>query len=243
MKMRLAIIAMFALPLAAEQLVYSAGWRLFDAGRATIEVGAREASVLVETQGVVGKLHPVRDQYQSTFRDALCAVSSSMHAEEGNEVSETLVAFGLGKAHRVETDLKLNTKHTGEVATPDCVHDLVGGLMKMRELHLRPGAEAKLPLSDGRKSIQARVAALDVETIRTPAGEFRAIRHEVFLYNGVFFRKKGRLFVWLSDDERQLPVQMKVELAFYIGDIVVKLDSVSGPAYRVAASQQASLRN
>jgi Protein of unknown function (DUF3108) len=64
------------------------------------------------------------------------------------------------------------------------------------------------------------------------------MRYEVFLYNGVFFSKRARLFVWISDDERRLPVQMKVEMAFYIGDITVQLDSVTPNS-----TEQAFLRN
>jgi Protein of unknown function (DUF3108) len=236
--LRLPVVALCTLPLVAERLVYSAGWRLFDAGRATIQFGASEASVVVETHGVVGKLHPVNDRYRSTYSDGMCAISSLLRADEGDEQSETVVTFEAGLARRVETDLKLKTKQTGEVATPACVHDLVGGLMKMRGLHLKPGTETTLPLSDGRKSIQARVAAVNVEMVTTKAGQFRAVRHEVFLYNGAFFRKKGRLFVWISDDEQRLPVKMKVELPFYIGDVTVALDSVTA-----SATQQAFLRN
>ena len=236
----IAIIAILAVPLlgqtGTEQFAYTATWRLFDAGRAVIRVTGHETTVDVATQGIVGKLHPVKDRYQSTLRDGYCAQSSLMKAEEGDEQTETAVSFDQGIARRIHTDFKQNRKETSEIAIPACTHDLVGGLMKMRELRLRPGAEARVPLSDGRKMVQTRVLADRLETITTNAGTFKAIRYEVFLYNGVFFRKKGHLFVWITDDERRLPVQMKVELAFYIGDIVVSLDAL--PA---ATNEQAIL--
>jgi Protein of unknown function (DUF3108) len=117
------IALLAAMPVGAEVFHYSAGWRLFDAGRAVIEVRPRESLVHVTTHGVVGKLHPVDDRYHATFNESLCAINSLMHAVEADEQSETAVTFEPGIARRVETDLKLHEKKTAEVATPACVHE------------------------------------------------------------------------------------------------------------------------
>jgi hypothetical protein len=42
----------------------------------------------------------------------------------------------------------------------------------------------------------------------------------------VLYRRKGRLFVWLTQDERRLPAQIKVDLPFYLGDVILKLESM-----------------
>ena len=68
------------------------------------------------------------------------------------------------------------------------------------------------------------IEAQERETIRTPAGVFTTIRHEAMLFNGVIFRRKARLFVWLTDDTRRLPVQIRVQMPFYIGTVTLQLE-------------------
>jgi len=72
----------------------------------------------------------------------------------------------------------------------------------------------------------ARVEAQAKETLKTPAGEFSTIRYEAFLFNGVLYGRKGRLYVWLSDDERRIPVQVRVQLPFYVGTITLQLEKI-----------------
>ena len=82
----------------------------------------------------------------------------------------------------------------------------------------------ELPVSDGKKVIMARVESQAKETIRTPLGQFNATRYEAFLFNGVLYARKGRLFVWISDDDKRLPVQIRVQLPFYVGTITLQLE-------------------
>ena len=61
--------------------------------------------------------------------------------------------------------------------------------------------------------------------VKTPAGSFPAVRYEAHLFDGVLYNRKGSLYVWLSDDERRIPVQVQARLRFYIGTITVQLAS------------------
>jgi hypothetical protein len=62
--------------------------------------------------------------------------------------------------------------------------------------------------------------------VKTPAGQFDTIKYEAFLFNGQLYRRKGRLFVWLTDDDRRLPVQVRVQLPFYIGTVTLQLEKM-----------------
>ena len=81
-----------------------------------------------------------------------------------------------------------------------------------------------VPISNGKKSVSARIEVQGREQIETPSGVYDAIRYEAFLYRDVLYRRKGRLFVWLTDDERRLPVQIRVKLGFFIGTVTLKLE-------------------
>jgi len=114
--------------------------------------------------------------------------------------------------------------HSQETEIPACVHDVAGGLFFIRTLNLEPGQSAQIPVSDGKKSALARVNSILRETVKTPAGTYKTIRYEAFLFNDVIYRRSGRLYIWLTDDRRRLPVQVQVRLQLTIGTITLQLE-------------------
>ncbi len=97
-----------------------------------------------------------------------------------------------------------------EIDIPACVHDVVGGLYFMRTLNLEPGQSAQVPVSDGKKSVMAKIEAQAREDVKTPAGTFKTMRYEIYLFNGVLYGRSAHLLLWLTDDRRRLPVQVRV---------------------------------
>lgn len=210
----------------AETLTYKGEWRLMHAGAATITYQPGSAGLTIKTTGFVGSLYHVDDRYTVSFDKGFCASSSFMNAEEGSKRLETRVTFNQkpGKAELVERDLKSDViSRTNEVDVPPCVHDVIAALGRLRSLRPAQGETLQFPISDGKKSIQARIVAQQKETIKTPAGTFATQRFEAFLFNGVLYRRKGRLFIWLSEDKRRVPVQIRIQLPFYIGTVTLQL--------------------
>jgi len=95
--------------------------------------------------------------------------------------------------------------------------------MYMRTLNLEPGQSAMAAVSDGKKSVLAKVEAQSREDIKTPEGVFHTICYEVYLFNNVLFRRPAHLHIWLTDDRRRLPVQLQVRMQFTIGTITLHL--------------------
>ncbi|MBK5293909.1 MAG: DUF3108 domain-containing protein [Acidobacteriia bacterium] len=219
--------ALSMLPAGAETFEYGAEWRLMRAGNVRLSWNMNEAQLHLETTGLVRNLYKVEDHYWVTYDDKYCAGSARMKTEEGKKRRETTVAYHSppGKAQLVERNLDNNeVVSTREVDIPACVHDVVAGLGQLRRLRLNPGQTVHLPVSDGKKSVSARIEVQEKEKIKTSAGEFNTIRHEVFLYNGVLYRRKARLFVWLSDDDKRTPVQIRVKFPFYLGTVTLQLE-------------------
>jgi hypothetical protein len=132
------------------------------------------------------------------------------------------------KATYLERDLAKNNAVLGshEVEIPASVHDVAGGLYYLRTLRLEPGQSAQAAVSDGKKSVMARIEAQQREEIRTPAGAFKTVRYEVFLFNNVLYRRAAHVYVWLTDDPRRLPVQVRVRMQFAIGTITMQLEKM-----------------
>ncbi len=220
----------------AETLSYSIEWRLIYAGDAritiipdTTQTSRWETKVHLESGGLVSRLYKIDDSYRVQMQDQFCATNSVFDATEGKRHHETLVTFD-GKARKasyLERDLLKNTViHRAETEIPPCVSDFLGALYKLRTLHLTPGQNTTVPMSDGKKSVAARVEAQEREQVQTKAGTFPAIRYEAFVFNGVLFKKNARLQIWLSDDERKMPVQFRARMPFPIGSITFQLDKV-----------------
>jgi len=62
------------------------------------------------------------------------------------------------------------------------------------------------------------------EKVEVPAGSFSCLIIEPVLKGEGLFQQKGRLRIWVTDDERKLPVLMKTEIL--IGTIDVKLKKI-----------------
>jgi Protein of unknown function (DUF3108) len=209
------------------KLTYYIEWRLIHAGDAVLDLHNSEGRMKLDSAGLVSALFKVDDTYTVRFEPSFCAGESQMDSKEGKRHRQTTVTYDrtLNRATWVERDLLDNNKvlRRAQVDIPHCVHDVLGGLLTLRGSTLEPGQSTVAPMSDGRRAAQVKVDAQEREDVTTPAGTFKTIRYEVNLLNGVVYPRKGRAFVWVSDDARRIPVQIRLRLAFPIGTVTLQL--------------------
>ena len=229
--MKLATLLLTALELVAadsvtERLHYTVEWRLIHAGDATLEFGPSSGALKLESAGMVSTLYKIQDTYRAQFEPGFCAGSSLMDAREGSRHRETTVQFDRNRnwAYLTDKDLDKNSiMGKADVQTPHCVHDVVAGLLQLRRMKIEPGQTVQLPVSNGRKSAAVKVEAQEREQVKTPAGTFKTVRYEINLLNDVVYARQGRVFMWLTDDERRVPVQIRVRTNFPLGTITLQL--------------------
>jgi len=214
----------------AESFSYQVEWRLINAGRTDLTLSRGPAGykgqLKLYSAGLVSRLFKVNDIYDVDGNAELCAQNARLQAEEGSRKRDTHVRWVDKKSFYKEVDLlKSQTVLEKELDTPGCVHDVLAALAKLRTLtSLQPGQATTLPISDGKKVVMARVEAQERETISTKIGRFPAIRYEAFLFSDILFKRNARLFVWISDDARRLPVQVQVRMRIHIGTVTFTLD-------------------
>lgn len=218
----------------SEALTWQIEWRLIPAGTAKLSwtlmprssAAPNELRLHLESTGLVSRLYHVEDDYTSALGQNLCVQNSFMSAHEGNRNKETRVTYDpqTHKAFHIEKDLIKNSTTTDEVDIPTCVHDVLGGLLVLRTLHLEPGRTVQIPISDGKKFVQAKIEAEGREDLNTPLGVRKTIQYEVFLFDNVLYKRSGHLHIWLTDDRSRLPVQLQVRLHFTIGTITLRLE-------------------
>lgn len=216
------------------KLGYDVEWRLIHAGKVTIVVRdsdsrVKDGRVKIDSAGLVSALFKVDDTYTVQYAPSFCATGSLLDSKEGKRHRQTTVTYDRGQnlAIFVERDmLKNEVLRSIQTETPHCVHDVLGGILALRGLALEPRQSAQVPMTDGRRAAQVKVEAQEREEVSTPAGVFKTIRYEANLMNGVVYQRKGRVFVWLTDDARRLPVQIRLRLSFPIGTVTLQLEKL-----------------
>ena len=181
--------------LPAEKLTFDVEWRLIHAGTVYIESEKTHAEMKLESAGLVSSLFKIHDTYSVDYDEPFCA-SSLMDSQEGKRHHETKVTYDRSRtARRFSSATFLRTcSALRPSGIPNCVHEVIGALLKLRTARIEPGQSAQIPMSDGRRSATVKIDGQEREDVRTPAGDFKAIRYEANMLNGVIYSRKGRSF-------------------------------------------------
>lgn len=211
---------------AGDRLTYDVEWRLIHAGTVIIEAQKSHAQMSLDSEGMVSTLFKVNDVYKVDYDDGFCASSVMMDSQEGKRHHETKVTYDgpENRASYLERDvIKNSVLHSDQISIPSCVHEVIGAFLKLRGMSVPPGQTAQIPMSDGRKSATVKIEAQEREDVKTPAGQYQTIRYEANMLNGVIYTRKGRAFIWLTDDGRHVPVQIRLRMQFPIGTVNLQL--------------------
>ena len=99
---------------------------------------------------------------------------------------------------------------------------------------MKVGKKIQLAVNDGSKTKEVTATVEDLEPVQTPLGTFQAFRVEPTVF-GDLYKRKGRMVIWFSDDQRRLPLRIKAMIS--VGAITGTLSSyipgvVSAPPAR-----------
>lgn len=202
--------AMTILGVAAGEIVLSA---------ASDEQEGRPAyrlEMTISTNNFVSKLYYVRDSLRSWIDpETLTSMCFDEHTAEGRRVREETLVF----------DLERLVARRGNRAMPITIptFDALSSVYFLRTLVLE-GSEPVTLTVLSRDVFTLQVAIQGRETLTTPAGTFRTIRLEPMSPGENLIGKGKNLILWVTDDERKLPVQIKSRLS--VGTLVGKLKTI-----------------
>ncbi len=137
------------------------------------------------------------------------------HTVEGKRVRDELTEFDYegGVARHDGTSVSLQ----------DATLDSLSSVYYLRTMSLDGDRPIELQVfSEEPHALRVEVQAR--ERIVTPAGIFQTIRIEPKSTGGSLIGKGKTLMLWLTDDERRIPVQLKSKLS--VGTLVGKLKSI-----------------
>ena len=214
-----------------EKLTYQVEWRLVMAGTATVSLSRAGSEIWqtnldIQSAGLVTRLYRVLDTYRLTSDSKFCSASSVLEAQEGKRHTITRLAFEVNRSvvRYEERDLVKNSNNQNELSVPPCTREIVGALAALRTAPIEPGKSATFSVTNGKKVANARIEAQGRESVALNGKTYQTVRYEAFIFDNVVYKRKGRLFIWISDDGERIPVQFKLQLGFPIGNITILLD-------------------
>ncbi len=152
-----------------------------------------------------------------------------VNSREGGRRKERVLVFDQNR-HLVTRIVREKGETISDLyEIPESVHDSLSSFYAIRDEELNVGDRIQFMVFEGRKNWELIVDVLAREEITVRAGTFKTIKiHPLLKYEGIF-RRKGELFVWVTDDEVRMPVLMKSKVK--VGSIVAELArySFSGP--------------
>lgn len=207
-----------------ESLRFSVQYGFIKAGSAYLEVpdehewkGHIVYSLVAraESNTFFSRFYKVRNRIESTWdKQGQYSLRYAENRREGGYRAKTEILFDQDRHEARYAD-------GGTFPIPPQVQDALSSFYYTRFQALPLGGSLVFDYHASKKSQPMEVKVLGRERIQTPAGTFDCVAIEPVLKAGGIFKNKGRLVIWMTEDERRMPVLMRSKVA--VGSISVVL--------------------
>jgi len=228
-----------------EALTYGVGWGVFG-GAGEIKISAQSEileglpqlrlTTTTATHGLVRALYPFKAEAESIFdgRDGrlLAAKESSSAGSRGTRAS-IVFNYAQGTASYIDY-LHAERNQPALVIPPGRPADLITSLVLARGYAMKPGDQRSILVLFDNEFYPLTLFADHYEKIHTALGDLDTLvlipRMEKDPKG--LFKRGGEVRVWISQDERHLPVKLEVKLKF--GTATAQLTAYTPPSTEVA---------
>jgi hypothetical protein len=210
-----------------QTLTYNVDWRVFSAGTAVIhfeQAGDRERiAASADTSGAINMIFHVADNFQSDFdREKGCSYDFNKQTVEGRRQNNSTLRLDYNGAKSILDEKNMvngQTKHL-ESPIPGCLTDLLTGVFYAASQPMVVGQNFVIPVVDAARTVPVTMKVEGREEIKTTLGTFKTVRVQPTADAGVV-KNRGNIWIWYTDDDRHLPVQMRARL--FWGTITFRL--------------------
>jgi hypothetical protein len=222
-----------------ERLEYDISYAFISAGTAVFQVAKQPATVsrrpcyvvqfTVQSHKSLELIYKVRDTYTTWIdMEGIFPWQFTQRTRENTFKRDFKAVF--------DQVAKTATTTEGTFTVPPFVHDVVSAFYYVRTQPLkqaRRGDVIRLQNFFDRETHDLRVKVLGRERITVEAGTFDCVVIEPEIASGSPFAFEGRLRMWMSADDRAIPVRVRTKIP--IGSIDAELTSYAGTRGRVDA--------
>ncbi|WP_428047977.1 DUF3108 domain-containing protein [Candidatus Proelusimicrobium excrementi] len=221
-----------------ETLKYNVGWSFIVAGTATLTTGrivdnngvlAYELRADAKSHSIIDAVFKVRDINISWLDvNSLKSLGYWQSVREGKYARDEwlILDYNSHTYNNHKQDKQGNVKTQQLTFTGDSVFDMLSSLYYVRLQPLPEKGVVYFDIINRKQQYPLKVTVLGKKKVKVKAGEFNCIVVEPqFSGEGIFISKGKSLKVWLTDDERRLPVKMAAEV--FIGSVTAELAEYS----------------
>jgi len=218
--------AAFGIP---ETLRYDISWAGIKAGESVIEIRqADDATIIaVTTTSVkwISVFYPVNDRVESRVASGPTPgtiglpLTYRLKLSEGRHRKDKEVIFDSARSKAFYIDYLDDERK--EFDLPGAVFDPLSSFYRIRGMHLEVGKSAYIRIFDSKKIYDAEVQVLRKERIQGPSGEVDTLVIKPMMKSEGIFYQKGEMLIWLSDDDKKIPLRMKSKVK--IGSVTANL--------------------
>ncbi|MEW6555803.1 MAG: DUF3108 domain-containing protein [Elusimicrobiota bacterium] len=209
-----------------EKLVFDVYWQFIKVGYGTLQI-----KDIVDLQGR-NAYHIHSAAKSSPFFDVFYKVrdtnESYIDVEKFHSlVFEQHISEGRYKRNRkivYHQDKHFAVNHKGEkFSIPENVLDILAALYWVRLQKLEPKNSLTLNVNSNKKNYKMVVKIHNKEIIKINGKKYETVVVEPDLQDAGIFMQKGKLLVWMTDDENHIPIKMKSQIG--VGSIVAELSN------------------
>ncbi len=211
-----------------ERLIYDVSWLNILGGTAVMDVanigGAADHKVGIlittaQSSPVITKFYPVDNRVESVVDLGNFQTARLLfRRREGKQKEDFEYTFD----HKEGTVLAVKNGAAETLTIPPGTLDIISCLYYVRAMMpLKPGSSQALNIHHDKKNYKLEVRVEELETVEGLWGKAETARVLVIMpFQGIFLNK-GNIKVWLTTDERRIPVRMKAKVI--IGSIMADL--------------------
>jgi hypothetical protein len=197
-----------------EKLTFSIQYGFVRAGTAELEVrpGDGDGSWILtsraRTNSFFDVFFKVRDEVRSWVDpETMETLRFEKTLSEGKFQDEETILFDRGRNVAVYDDGK-------EAVLTDEARDVLAAFYHLRSQRLPIGERVPVAYHASKKNWSIEVRIGKAEMVEVPAGKFRCVCIEPFLKSVGVFKQTGRLRIWVTADERRMPVKLESKVTF-----------------------------
>lgn len=212
-----------------EKLEYDLTWTGIKAGTFALEITNSGSGIKIISTAKsvkwVSVFYDVDDRVESTLvknQDILFVgqpVKYRIKLKEGRHRRDKEVIFKHPAGKAVYTDYLSNEKQ--EFAVPFFVFDPLSSFYYVRTLKLEVGRPVYVTIFDSKKTWNVEVQVLRKEKVTLQTGTVDTIVVKPLMKSEGIFYRKGDIYIWLTDDEKRIPVKLRSKVA--LGSVTATL--------------------
>lgn len=214
-----------------ERLVFDVNYGFVTAGEAVMEIPALDSlagrkcfrvEFRVSSLPSFSWIYKVEDRYL-TFIDVetIAPLRFEQHIREGSFKRDFTADFD--QVNHVARTTE------GEYPIPPYVHDIMSAFYYARTIDfsaMKTGELVVLQNFYKDKSYELAVKLLGRQELEVAAGTFNTVVVEPLVREGGLFKSEGRIVIWMTDDDRKIPIRVNTKVV--IGSIDTELREYSG---------------